>query len=325
MILPSRNEIVLIIKSFGIKPKRIQRLVTSGNIAFYIQTSKEKYFLRLCPDGHRWRSKKEIKAEIELLAYLHKKGLPVEVPLSNKCGERVIFWNNHFGYIRKFVKGKEKLNPTVSDVRRFGELLGRFHTAIKRFKTTHARTHVFDVPTTVRHFKEDVYDIEKSGGPERRAFIIMYKRFLKTLYFSSSLPMGTIHEDLGKRHILWNKDRIVQIIDFDRAYYGPLILDVGQACRGWCFDSNWRRWNNTRFKALMEGYFKHRVLTAGERKSLISAIQFAILERSLAFALHYVYGNRDATEWNKALDGLFVQMSQIEYNKIMISTTMKTL
>jgi Ser/Thr protein kinase RdoA (MazF antagonist) len=49
--------------------KKIEPLTTSGNISYIIKASDQPYFLRLCPAGPRWRSQKEILAELELLAY----------------------------------------------------------------------------------------------------------------------------------------------------------------------------------------------------------------------------------------------------------------
>ncbi|MBU2263263.1 hypothetical protein KJ750_01205, partial [Patescibacteria group bacterium] len=92
------------------KIKKIKPFATSGNIAYIIKTNKGEYFLRLSPYGARWRSKKEILAEIELINYLYKNKFPVFVPLLAKNSELVISWRKHYGYIRRIIDGKAKLN-----------------------------------------------------------------------------------------------------------------------------------------------------------------------------------------------------------------------
>jgi len=67
------------------------------------------------------------------------------------------------------------------------------------------------------------------------AFVIKFEKEISNLSFPKELPQGMIHEDLGKRHVLWQNNKISGILDFDRCYYGKLILDLGQAVRGWCF------------------------------------------------------------------------------------------
>ncbi|MCX6798260.1 MAG: hypothetical protein NTX66_03570, partial [Candidatus Falkowbacteria bacterium] len=52
-------------------------LATSGNITCILNTSTGIYFLRLCPNGQRWRSQAEGAGERELLNYLKSRNLPV--------------------------------------------------------------------------------------------------------------------------------------------------------------------------------------------------------------------------------------------------------
>lgn len=285
----SREELPTLLGNFDLgKIKQIKSLQTSGNIAYKIETSKGKYFFRLCPDGLRWRSKGEIQAEIELLAYLRKHRFPVLEPLSAKNGQKIISWGNHHGYIRKFAEGKEKLHPTLKDVKEFGKLLGTFHTQVENYKTAHRRTHKWDMENTKKNFEEDKKLILKSDFKNKKEFVKCVGQELSKLHFPRNLPSGTIHEDLGKRHIIWNHSKIVSVIDFDRSYYGKLILDIGQAVRGWCFTNNWKKWSNENFNALLQGYESRRALTSLEKKYLQDAIKFAILERSISFALRYV-------------------------------------
>ncbi|MBU2263161.1 hypothetical protein KJ750_00675, partial [Patescibacteria group bacterium] len=82
----------------------------------------------------------------------------------------------------------------------------------------------------------------------------------------------------------------------DRSYYGKLIFDLGQACRGWCFVSDWKKWSNKNFRALIKGYEKERKLSSLEKKHLIDAIKFGILERGLAFALRYILVTKDSED-----------------------------
>ena len=82
-------------------------------------------------------------------------------------------------------------------------------------------------------------------------------RFRKEI-FSLNFPKGLVRvrymRTLGKRHVLWQNGKIAAIVDFDRSYFGFLILDLGEAVRGWCFVDNWRKWSDKNFKALIDGY-----------------------------------------------------------------------
>ena len=147
------------------------------------------------------------------------------------------------------------------------------------------------------------------------------------LNFPNNLPSGAIHEDLGKRHILWQKNKIIAIVDFDRSYYGKLILDLGEACRGWCFIDNWKKWSNKNFQALINGYQNKRKLTQLEKKYLVDAVKFGILERSLAFCLRFIQETKDSEDKEYALYSISENglLGMVEKNRGTIEKFLKML
>ncbi len=287
---PTPKDLQEIFNSFDIgNIEKISSQKTSGNIAFLIGTSRGKYLLRLCPSGGvrnpRWRSKDEIEAELELIDYLLASNFPVPTPIKKKDNNRVISWRNQFGYLRKFEEGEVSLNPNLERVRQFGETLGWFHSLISGYKTKHKRVHSWGPENTKKYFPENKKIILKSNFPDKEKFIKKIEKMLSSMDFPKSLPRGMIHEDLGKRHVIWQGDKIVCIIDFDRSYFGYLVLDLGQSIRGWCFVNDWIEWSQKNFQALIGGYQTKRTLTLLERKHLLQTIEFGILERAISFCL----------------------------------------
>lgn len=320
------NALRNILSNFDLgKIKKIEPFATSGNISYIIETNKGKYFLRLSPYGIRWRSRKEILAEIELINYLYKNKFPVSASLQSKNGEPVISWQKHYGYVRKIINGREKLNPKIKEVEIFGRALGFLHKLIKNYRTRYKRNHIWNLKQTRKYFEEDKKIILKSKFKNKKEFTDKFKREIYSLNFPDNLPSGTIHEDLGKRHIIWRKNKVIGFIDFDRSYYGKLVLDLGQACRGWCFVNNWKKWSNENFKALIKGYESQRKLTGLEKKYLIGAIKFGILERGLAFCLRYINVTKDPEDeeyaWHSISDEGLIGM--IDKNSKKIAASLK--
>jgi len=313
-----------IFERFDLAVKKYYPLATSGNLSYIIETKNGSFFLRLCPLGQRWRSKNEILAEIELLDHLHKNHFPVGISLKDKNGRSIISWGRHHGYIRKFIKAREKLHPTLKEIEIFGRTVGRLHALTENFQTKHKRNHIFDYSSTKKHFNKLKALILRSHFKGAKHFIESHSKAILSLHFSSQLPRGVLHEDLGKRHVLWSRGKIAQIVDFDRSYFGPLVFDLGQACRGWCFSSNWEDWSNKKFKALTWGYEESRKLDVNEKRDLVDAIKFAILERALAFCLRYVYATHDSKDAAFARDSLFRQIKTIENNRARIEKILTT-
>ena len=279
---------------------KIEPLATSGNITLVISAGERKFILRICPDGERWRSKQEVAAELELIDYLTKNNFPAPIPVHQKDNSFVIASDNKFGYLRRYDNGAVCANPNLSQIERFGALVGKFHRLVEGYKTRNKREHIWDLENTKKHFKELKTIVAKSDFKDKFQFIKLAEKELSKLYFSDTLPKGMIHEDLGKRHILWKNNQISRVIDFDRCYYGNLVLDLGQAIRGWCFVNNWKRWSNENFETLMKGYNSERGIAAIERKYLFDAVKFAVIERSLSFAGRYIQITRDKEDENFA-------------------------
>jgi homoserine kinase type II len=304
----------------------IEPMSTSGNVSYIITTDLGKYFLRLSPDkGPRYRSISEIHSEIELLYYLRQNNFPVLLPIKGKDGRIMISIKNHNGYIRKFIGDNARDNPTPEEVEEFGQALGRFHVLIRNFNTKNKREHIFDFERTKEFFKEDMKYIMNSNFKFKKKFASMINSVLESLNFPEYLPSGMIHEDLGKRHVLWRGNKISSIIDFDRAYYGKIILDFGQACRGWCFKDNWRVWSNENFRHLLRGYSKRRKLTEIEKGYLIDAIKFAIIERAISFSLRYIGKTKDPEDEKYALHSVLENglLDMVEKNRKEIEKILK--
>lgn len=305
------------------RPRKIAPFATSGNITYKIESNKGKFLLRLAPFGPRWRSKQEIAAELELIDRLLARNFPAPKPIFSKDGERIVSWKNHHGYLREFIKARAKLNPNEAEVKKFGEAVGRFHSLVENYKTKNKRKHIFDLAATRAYFKQKKARILKSNFRNKKGFVERLNREISALYFPENLARGMIHEDLGKRHILWQGNKIAGVIDFDRCYYGKLLLDLGEACRGWCFINNWTQWSNKNFQALLNGYQSKRKLTKLEKKYLLDAVKFGVLERSLAFALRYIEVTRDPEDEKFSRKSLFSLLDKLENNRRKIEKFLK--
>ncbi|MBU2635111.1 phosphotransferase [Patescibacteria group bacterium] len=307
-----------ILKDYDLgKIKKIKPLATSGNITFLITSKTGKFVLRICPNGTRWRSKEEILAELELIDYLLKNSFPIPKSVIKRNGQRVINWQNHFGYLKEYNNGKTFLNPNLNQIQKIGELIGWFHNLTKNYKTQYQRKHIWDPKETKRWFDQDKNKILNSSFKNAKEFISKFGKEINSMSFSSKLPNGMIHEDLRKQHILWQNNQITSVLDFDRCYYGFLVLDLGQATRSWCFINNWKKWSSKNLEAFLKGYNAERKLKNIEKEYLFSAIKFAVLERALAFCLRYIEETKDKKDekfaWHSIKDkGLLEKLNNQE-------------
>ncbi len=261
--------------------KEVEKLETSGNLTFLISTDKSKYVLRLCGDKPRDRTYEEILSEIKLLKFLVRNGIPVPDPIEIN-NDFVISIDNRNGILYEYLEDKAIENPTLTQCFSVGEILGKIHTLTINFKHSSKRRR-WDLESTKEWFQEVKEDLSKDEFLQRYQFVESTESALNDLNFPEELPVGAIHEDFRKRHVLFKDNKISRILDWDRSYNSQFILDLGQAIRGWCFN-DWKEWDKEKFHSVMNGYESQRKLTPIEKEHILKAIKFALIERALAFA-----------------------------------------
>jgi homoserine kinase type II len=264
--------------------------------------------LRLClPGGPRHRRKEEILAEIELLEYLDFSKFPVILPLADKVCQRLIAIDGYNGYLREMMAAREIEKPSLVQINKFGQLLGRLHNLTENYQGEFRRDHEFNPEHTRLIFKERKEIILAGDLVKKEKFVDDFEQVINGLSFPDELPSGMLHEDLGKRHVLWAGDEIVALIDFDRAYIGKLIWDVGQALRGWAWlEAKSDNLDEALAKStsLLKGYQVERKLTDLEKNNLADAVKFAFLERAQAFAFRYTEVTQDKIDADFAWENL---------------------
>ena len=273
----------------------IQKLKTSGNFSFLISTDKSEYILRLCGSEFRYRTYDEISSEVKLLNYLLENKIPVPKPIDfNK--EFVISVENKNGILYKYILGKNNTNPDSYHCFKIGEILGKIHKLTMNREYSGRKE--WGLKTAKEKFEEIKNEITDNEILEKFSLI------LNELTFPDDLPKGILHEDFGKGHVFFIKEEISGIIDWDRSYYGPLILDLGQAIRGWCMD-NWKDVNTEKAYSLIKGYESQRKLNETERTSLLNVVKFAFIERAISYYINYL-NNKNLEDKEFVLENIYL-------------------
>jgi homoserine kinase type II len=92
-------------------------------------------------------------------------------------------------------------------------------------------------------------------------------------YQEDRLPKGIIHGDLFADNLLFRKDKVVGVLDFEAASYGKFIYDVATAVNALCYIDG--RYAIDRFNALLAGYQSMRTLTLTEWDAFPNELRFS--------------------------------------------------
>lgn len=268
----------------------IECIKTFGNVSYLVKSPDNKYIVRLCGVGRRFRCKNEVLSEISLLKFLNDNNFPVPKLISFNSKELISLGNRN-GICYSYAEGEILSTCKENHCYELGLVLGNLHNATLNFSIPFERKK-WDLEATKELFNELDGWFKENKFLESYNFSERIENILFSLSFSSSLSSGAIHEDLGMRHVIFNKEKISCVIDWDRFYRGYFILDLGQAIRGWCFE-DWKVLNKQKLNCLLEGYMSVRQLSSLEKESLYDAVKFAFIERIISFALHGIKTNDD--------------------------------
>jgi len=94
-------------------------------------------------------------------------------------------------------------------------------------------------------------------------------------YAFEGLPRAIVHGDLFADNVLFERDAVTGVLDFEAAGVGPRLFDVAVAVHALCFDVAARTFEGERARALVDGYRAETALTAAEVAAWPEVLRYA--------------------------------------------------
>jgi homoserine kinase type II len=90
----------------------------------------------------------------------------------------------------------------------------------------------------------------------------------------TSTKRGLVHGDLFRDNVLWDRDRIAALLDFESAHEGPFVFDLAVTILSWSFRDDFEL---PIARAIVGGYRSVRELDDGERAAFFDEAVLACL------------------------------------------------
>jgi Ser/Thr protein kinase RdoA (MazF antagonist) len=229
----------------------LQQISDSPNHVYSFLESGRRRYLRLTSSHDR--TKAQIEAELDFIAYLHQSGIDVILPMSSKAGRLIekipVTSSSLFACVFNEAQGERfrydstKLNRDHFRLR--GRVLGRIHALSRTY-----------VPSgSVRRFawNEDSLLLQadkflpKSDAIVWREYHAIRERL--RYYPKSSQTYGLIHGDFGDTNYRHQYDRL-NIFDFNDCCYHWFVYDLAITI----YPHGWREEGLQLLDWLLEGY-----------------------------------------------------------------------
>jgi homoserine kinase type II len=219
------------------------------NENWILETTSGRYFLkRRHPD---LRNPTIVCAQHALNKHLRQSGFPAPAILPSKSGETLLVLNSEYFEIQEYIEGSPYQDTNEAHFQAAALTLGFYHACIHGFTPhPHCDLGALYSPPIVDDNLTSLTDLLEL---ERDPALIPVLQQLEShaadlaLHFSKhhELPCLFIHGDYHVGNLLFQGDRIVGVVDYDKACWQPRVVELAEAL--------------IHFAAPCPGHFKHLV------------------------------------------------------------------
>ncbi len=260
------------------------------NDNFEIKTDQGQFIIRFL--GHKFHeaNKRKLKLEFKILEFLNKNKFPYEVPLplKSKKGRYPSRLNGKNFWVYEKIKGNKVKRLNKEKFKEIVILLATYHKFVKKIKLRKEdiiyHNRLFNLDWLKKNYSEmkkikPRTKLDKLMRENLEFFSSMLDKISKIKFNKNIIPT---HSDFHIGNMLFKKDKLVGLLDFDNLETTPLIKDVAYTIQNTCFKNNKLNKNTMRF--FLRGYEKINKLTKEEKEMIIPAI---IREKCIFFWWDY--------------------------------------
>jgi len=275
-----------ILSRYALKgPLRCRFYRRSMSDVYTLHTGGEAFFFKVYLYGRH--SRKEIEAEIEFANDLLSDGVPVAVPVQDRCSDYIIVLDapegTRYGVLFRAVDGDEPQETNLAHSEAFGRLAARVHACADRLTKVYQRGHQ-DETYLIR---DPIRGMEPFLG-HRPVDLDYLTRFGEDLVaeLCALLPKrspyyGVCHGDLHTGNARFDRDGRLTLFDLDSFGYGWRAMDIGiyRVSYDWmALDRETKAEKDRFWSAFLEGYADLRMLSGSELAVVALALPIRHLE-----------------------------------------------
>ena len=222
------------------------------NTNYFVTTTHGRYVLTLFEK----LKPHELPFYINLMAHLARHGIPCPQPIAGLDNQFLGELNGKPACIVTCVPGTDLKTVNARQCAGIGELLAQMHLAGLSYAATMPNPRGPGWWTAAMPQVTPFLDA-------RAATLLAAEVRFQSAHGQHDLPRGSIHADLFRDNVLWDRGRVGGIIDFYFACTDALLYDVAITVNDWCCMPD-ATLDVERTRALIEAYHGVRPFTASE-------------------------------------------------------------
>jgi len=235
-----------------------------ANSSFKLSTSEDDFILSVCDE----KNFIEIDYLTQMLVYLELYDFPTSRLIKTRDKSCFIKYGNKPVFVKKYIEGEVSRTLNSSKLVRLGEVMAALHAVPPLGIMPKRFPYGMEYFNTIfeTHMQNPYIDWLKQKNS-----------FLKQS-IDHEMDKGFVHGDLFWDNLLFLKDKLVAVLDFEEVCHYYKLFDLGMCAVGCCEKDG--SFDMEKTASLLNGYQRHFVLRQDERKQLKIFIEYAAVAAS---------------------------------------------
>lgn len=203
------------------------------NDNWVVETTRWRYFLKRRHPNLRQPDR--IRFQHDLMEWLWQVGFPTPAIVPTASGETFLVLDGEFYEIHEYIEGELYDHDRPAHLEEAAVTLGRYHTYVQGFAPQALRN--LGALYSPRILSITLTDLTKAWELDRDPDLAKIARQLEahTLDLEArfarhgALPYLVIHGDYYPGNLLFDGDRIVGVVDYDKARWQPRVVELAEA------------------------------------------------------------------------------------------------
>ncbi len=231
-------------------------ITTSIKTAKSSVNSKRRFVLTLFEE----LTTAELPFHIDALRTLERNHVPVAAPISAMDSQALHELKGLPAVLCPFLSGSHPQNPSIKQCQSIGSSLADIHNALAQYGAEHQHTGIRDSLWLKESLNKASVFLSES---DKLLSTQVFQAYCQTIQ-NKNLSQSIIHGDLFHDNCLFEKDKLIGIIDFFNAGYGFCLYDLAIVVNDWCLDHQGHI-NSEHYQELLKSYAKKRPFNDDEK------------------------------------------------------------
>ena len=229
------GELKRVLHHYPLGELRAARRAEQGfvNENWIVETARGRYFLKR--RHPRLRQPGLIRAQHELIGWLRRAGFPAPTIVPTVRGETFLVLDGELYDIQVYIEGQPYDHDRPAHLEEAALTLGRYHTHVKGFAPQALRNlgELYSPAITSRILTRLTDAWQLSRDPELAEIVRQLQAQIADLAAClighGELTYLVIHGDFYAGNLLFDGDRIIGVVDYDKARWQPRIVELAEA------------------------------------------------------------------------------------------------